>query len=119
MLRKGMRFEDRARRYLEGRGLRTLRQNFRCRAGEIDLIMRDGDTVSFVEVKYRAGPDYGGAASAIPRRKQRRLIRAALFFLARNPGLGREALRFDALLIEGRGNGDDAYEWIRGAFYAE
>ena len=41
MRRKGMRYEDRARRYLERRGLRTLRQNFCCRFGEIDLVMRD------------------------------------------------------------------------------
>ena len=118
MRRKGMRYEDRARRYLERRGLRTLRQNFCCRFGEIDLVMRDRDCVCFVEVKYRQTAGFGGAAGAVTPAKRRRIVSTALYFLAANRKLMHEPLRFDVLLIEGNG-GDDEVEWIRNAFYAE
>ena len=52
-LRKGLRFEDRARDYLLERGLLLIQSNYRCRFGEIDLIMLDRDTVCFIEVKFR------------------------------------------------------------------
>ena len=81
-LRKGLRFEDRARRYLQGRGLHLLEQNFRSRFGEIDLIMQDGPTLCFIEVKYRHSTGYGGAATSIPRSKRRKLTKTALFYLA-------------------------------------
>lgn len=119
MRRKGMRFENRARRYLERRGLRTLQQNFSCRFGEIDLVMRDRDCVCFVEVKYRRNSGFGGAAAAISPAKRRRIVRTALVYLAANRKLTRESMRFDVLLIEGNDGDDDAVEWIRNAFYAE
>ena len=103
-LRKGLRFEDRARRYLQSRGLGLLEKNFRSRFGEIDLIMTEGDTLCFIEVKYRRSTGYGGAATSIPRSKRRKLIKTALFYLACNRQLGQRPARFD---------------WIKNAFYAE
>ena len=117
--RKGLRFEDRARIYLEHRGLSLLAQNFRGRRGEIDLVMREGDSICFVEVKYRESLAYGGAASAIPREKQRKIVETALLFLASHPDLAGLAPRFDALLIQGRSDGSEDIDWIRNAFYAE
>ena len=117
-LRKGLRFEQQARRYLEGHGLQLLESNFRCRFGEIDLIMRDADTVCFIEVRYRAQLDFGGAAASITTAKQRKIVKAALFYLSAHPALARHALRFDALLMQ-QGSGAIEYDWIRNAFYSE
>jgi putative endonuclease len=117
--RKGLRFEDLARVYLERRGLTLLAQNFRGRRGEIDLVMQDGDSICFVEVKYRDSLAYGGAAAAIPAAKQRKIVNTALHYLSLRPDLASLAPRFDALLIQGQPDGSDDFEWIQNAFYAE
>lgn len=118
-LRKGLRFEDRARDYLLERGLLLIQSNYRCRFGEIDLIMRDRDTVCFIEVKFRRSLAFGGAAVSIPRSKQRKIARTALFYLAANKRLAHQALRFDALLIQQQSTGIKDFNWIKNAFYAE
>ena len=117
--RKGLRFEELARVYLERRGLSLLAQNFRGRRGEIDLVMQDGDSICFVEVKYRDSLAYGGAADAIPAAKQRKIVNTALHYLSLRPDLARLAPRFDALLIQGQADGSEEYDWIQNAFYAE
>jgi putative endonuclease len=118
-LRKGLRFEDQARRYLVSRGLDLVESNYRCRFGEIDLIMRDADTLCFVEVRFRKSLDFGGASASITSAKQRRIVKAAQFFLSAQPRPVRHALRFDAVLIQQQpGNGLD-FNWIQNAFYAE
>ena len=113
---KGLCRETEARDYLERRGLRCLAQNFHCRFGEIDLVMRDGEAICFVEVKYRGSRAFGGAAFALPPAKRRKLIRAAQCFIAANRRLAATPMRFDALLIQARGDGCDEVEWIRDAF---
>jgi len=118
-IRKGLHYEDRARRFLQDRGLRLIEKNFRSRFGEIDLIMSEGDTLCFVEVKYRESLDYGGAASTIPPSKRRKLIKTALFYLTRHRQYGQRPARFDALLIQRLADGSDEIEWIKNAFYAE
>lgn len=118
-LRKGLRFEDRARRYLAARGLELQEANYRCRFGEIDLIMRDADTLCFIEVRYRNSLDFGGASASITAAKQRRIVKAAQFFLSAQPRPSRHALRFDALLIQQQAGGDLDFNWIQNAFYAE
>lgn len=117
--RKGLRYEDQAREYLQSRGLRLLTQNFSSRCGEIDLIMRDQDTICFIEVKFRKSMAYGGAASSIPISKQRKIIKTALFYIAGRRQLASRPLRFDALLIQRQIDGRDQIEWIQNAFYAE
>lgn len=118
-LRKGLRFEDRARRYLAAQGLDFLTSNYRCRFGEIDLIMRDADTLCFIEVRFRKSLDYGGASASITPAKQRKIIKAALFYLSTQPRSPRQALRFDALLIQQQASNDLDFNWIRNAFYTE
>lgn len=87
-----------AAQYLERQGLTLLARNFRTRRGEIDLVMRDGAVLVFVEVRLRTNAAYGGAAASITPRKQARLVAAAQVYLAR---LGREpACRFDAVLLD-------------------
>jgi putative endonuclease len=87
-----------AAQFLEGKGLTLLERNFRARRGEIDLVMRDGSVIVFVEVRLRTNPRYGGAAASITVRKQLRLMAAAQTYLAR---LGCEpACRYDAVLLD-------------------
>lgn len=97
---------------LKARGLRLVERNYRCRFGEIDLIMRDGATLVFVEVRARSHAAYGGAAGSIDAAKQARLVRAARHYLAT---LARQpACRFDAVLFDGSGRA----QWVRAAFDA-
>lgn len=106
--------EDRARTHLEAHGLRLRARNHRCRWGEVDLVMDDGEAIVFVEVRYRGRDDYGGAAASVDARKQRRLVRAASDYLARHQAAGRPA-RFDVAAVGPDGHVD----WIRAAFDAE
>ena len=108
--------EEAAARLLAARGLRLLARNLRCRHGEIDLAMREGDTLVLVEVRARRNGRYGGAAASINAAKQARLARAAACWL---PRLARAhwagatpAARFDAVVFEG---GRPA--WLRGVFW--
>ena len=59
-LRKGLRFEGLARQFLSARGLKLIESNYRCRFGEIDLIMRDAQTLCFIEVRFRNSLDLAG-----------------------------------------------------------
>ena len=118
-LRKGVRFEDQARDYVQVQGLVLLQPNYRCRFGEIDLIMRDGDTLCFIEVKFRKSLLFGGAAASIPAAKQRKIIKTALFYISAHKQLANQATRFDALLIQRQADHSNQINWIRSAFYAE
>ncbi len=96
----GRHAEDRALAWLQSQGLQLVERNVRSRRGEIDLIMRDGATLVFVEVRQRRSSAYGGAAASIGARKQARLWHAAELYLQRH---GRAvACRFDAICIEGQ-----------------
>ena len=103
--------------FLQGRGLTLVTRNYRCRFGEIDLIMQQGDTLVFVEVRLRRtrqGNDFGGPAASITARKQARLVAAAQHYLAGMKQLPR--CRFDAVLLNGL-NAKDV-EWLSNAFEA-
>jgi putative endonuclease len=91
--------EDLACRELEGRGYRILARRYRTRAGEIDIVARDGETVVFVEVKARAGGEFGGAAAAVTPLKQRRVTQMAVDYLARHR-LANCPCRFDVVAID-------------------
>ncbi len=84
---------------LQRRGYAILARRYRSRFGEIDIIARDGDTVVFVEVKARAGEEFGGAAAAVTRWKQRRITQMAVDFLARQR-LSESPCRFDVVAID-------------------
>jgi putative endonuclease len=105
----GARAERRAEEFLVGRGLSILARNFRTRFGEIDLVARDGETVVFVEVRFRAGTAFGTPQETVTPAKRRRIIRAALAYAqSRAPDA---PLRFDVVAISPRG-----LEHIPGAF---
>jgi len=107
---RGARAEQLARNYLEQQGLYFRQANFRCRRGEIDLIMQDGDTLVFVEVRYRRNSRYGTAAETVDRHKQRKLVTTALFYLQSNPQLARLSGRFDVIAISGD-SGSPRIDW--------
>ena len=88
-----------ARRSLEQKGYHCLARNWRCPAGEIDLVMRDGDVVVFVEVKTRRGARRGTAEESITAAKSGRLLRAAQLFLVERPDLGDAYWRVDVVAI--------------------
>lgn len=110
--------EDIAAAHLNEHGLMLLGRNLRCKAGEIDLVARDDATLVFVEVRLRGSTDYGGAAASVNRSKQRRLIRAAHYFLPSLAAVwfdGRlPPCRFDVVSIDG-----GCVRWIRQAFGAD
>ena len=110
MTHKGSAAEDLALQFLLSQGLRLRTRNYACRMGEIDLVLQDGATLVFVEVRQRASNAYGGAGESITARKRARLIAAARHFLAREGSL--PACRFDAVLV----NAKRELEWIRDAF---
>jgi putative endonuclease len=90
--------EDLACRELEGRGYAILARRYRQRAGELDIIARDGPTVVFVEVKAREGREFGNAAEAVTSLKRRRMTRVALEYLVRHR-LTQCPCRFDVVSI--------------------
>ena len=93
----GAQAETIAAQFLVRRGLVIVARNFRTRAGEIDLVARDGRTLVFVEVRMRRSTRFGGAGASITTAKQQRLVAAANAYLAM---LGREPpCRFDAILM--------------------
>ena len=82
-----------------------------CRMGEIDLVLRDGATIVFVEVRLRTNPLFGGAAESIDRRKRARIVAAARHFLAGRP---ESPCRFEVVLLDRLD--PPRIEWIRDAF---
>ncbi len=116
---RGQRAEAGACAHLQRQGLRLVERNYRCPRGEIDLIMRDRETLVFVEVRYRANRRFGGAAASVDTRKQARVIAAALHYLQRHPAAGRRPCRFDVMaVVPGEGDAAMECEWIRSAFEA-
>jgi putative endonuclease len=108
--------EAAARQYLEGRGLTTVTRNFRCRQGEIDLVMLEASTHVFVEVRYRSQNRFGGAAESVDRRKQQRVITAAQHYLQRHPNAARGPCRFDVVAVSPAPDGGWQIDWIQNAF---
>jgi putative endonuclease len=104
--------EDEALAFLQARGLMLVMRNFRCKGGEIDLIMRSGKEFVFVEVRLRSHAGFGGAAASVSALKQRRLRMAAQVYLLKEFGQRAwPACRFDVLAYERNG-----INWIEGAF---
>lgn len=114
MKSRGAQAEQLAAQYLQQQGLSLVERNYRGRFGEIDLIMKDGTTLVFIEVRLRRNGDFGGAAASIDAHKRQRIVSTAqqyLSSLARIP-----ACRFDVVLM------DDIEQrnmhWLKNAFDA-
>ncbi len=111
---RGREAETLAAGWLEARGLRLVARNVRYRFGEIDLIMDDGETLVFVEVRYRARDDYGGAAASVTATKRARMERAIRAWVAGHPRAARRNLRADVIAV----SAGDRIEWIKNVLEA-
>lgn len=105
--------ENRALAYLQRFGLTLVARNYRCKAGELDLVMLEGATLVLIEVRYRSSPEYGGAAASVTFKKQRRIINAARHLLATRADLRRYRARFDVIAMSGL---REEPQWIKAAF---
>ena len=107
----GQRGEHQACRYLQQQGLRLKQRNYRCRRGEIDLIMEDGDTLVFVEVRYRRPSAFGGGAQSINRQKQLKLLATAQHYLQSLPSPP-PPCRIDIISIDGNAPDHARITWL-------
>lgn len=114
---RGRRAERVAREFLTTRGLQPLCESYHFRGGEIDLIMRDGDTIVFVEVRYRNNADFGSGAESITARKQKRVIATAMHYLQHMESNANPPCRFDVIAVSDEMHSNDV-EWIPDAFDA-
>ena len=114
--RSGAAAERLAERHLVRAGLKTLERNWLCRMGELDLIMQDGASVVFVEVRRRRRGRHGTAAASVGPSKQTRLIRAAQLYLQRTSTSA--PCRFDVVAVDEDADGNLSLKWLRAAFSA-
>ena len=121
---RGDAVEDAALAYLQEHGLRLLARNENARGGELDLVMLEpaaregGDTLVFVEVRFRANAAFGGGAASVDAGKRRRLVHAARVFLARHPAHADAPCRFDVVAASGDPIAP-RLDWLRDAFRAD
>lgn len=107
----GQQAEEQACAFLEKKGLKLLERNFRCKLGEIDLIMRDKDEVVFVEVRKRSSDAFGSAVESVTFTKQRKVINTAMLYLQKQNWFDKVQCRFDIIGIT-----QNKIEWIKDAF---
>jgi putative endonuclease len=103
-----------AERYLQKKGYKIIERNYRCRRGEVDLIVLDRKVIVFVEVKTRSDHRFGTPLEAVENRKQQKMIQAAQFFL-NEKGLHNREARFDVVGISWLGQ-EPAVEHVENAF---
>jgi putative endonuclease len=87
-----------AEQYLKKKGYKVVERNYRCSMGEVDLIVLDRRVIVFVEVKTRSGHEFGMPSEAVERRKQKKMIQTAQFFISAKSLHQRDA-RFDVVAI--------------------
>jgi putative endonuclease len=115
---QGARVEVLAHDFLQRHGLEPVAANANYRGGELDLVMRDGETLVFVEVRYRRSAGFGGGAASVDASKCRKLIHAASRFLAAHREFARAPCRFD--VIDASGDPEaPTFDWLRDAFRAD
>ncbi len=121
---KGQAIENLVANYLLTKGSQLLHRNFRCRTGEIDLIITHQNQLVFVEVRFRRSALYGNAAESVTFGKQQKILRAARYFLCTHPKYKNYACRFDvaAVTLNTHGSNDSneaskySIDWIQNAF---
>lgn len=100
--------------YLKKQGLRLLFRNYRCKMGEIDLIMQDNQTIVFIEVRYRSQDGYGSSLETIHSTKQRKLMRTAHYYLLLQQQ-SHHLARFDVIAID-KVAGEYTLHWLKNAW---
>tara|TARA_R100001039_G_C1843480_1_gene104074 strand:+ start:1669 stop:2040 length:372 start_codon:yes stop_codon:yes gene_type:complete len=112
---RGAAIEQLAAQWLRQQGLTLVTQNHYVKGGELDLVMRDGDILVFIEVKHRTTTRYGHPLETVTYQKQQRLVRAARLYIARGGLLS--PCRFDILAITGKPPNLE-FNWVKAAFDA-
>ena len=110
----GSKGEDLALSFLKRQGLELVDRNYRCKRGELDLVMLDGQELVFVEVKYRSGDQLVDALESVGFTKQKRLIRASSSYLDQHPRHWKRVMRFDVVAITAKR--EEEIEWVQDAF---
>jgi putative endonuclease len=113
----GALWEDAALAHLARQRLELVARNFTCRFGEIDLIMRDGAALVFVEVRYRGDAERGDGTLSVGAAKRAKLVRAASLYLQSHPRWSDQPCRFDVIGCSGT-PGNPRFDWTRAAFDA-
>ncbi|WLD58965.1 YraN family protein [Salinispirillum sp. LH 10-3-1] len=108
----GLEAEAQCADYLSSQGLTLVARNVKCRHGELDLIMRDGATLVFIEVKARRSRHFGGGLAAVTASKQQKLRHAAQWYLAHHK-MTEAPCRFDVVEVN---LNTQEFTWIRNAF---
>ncbi|MCW8880364.1 MAG: YraN family protein [Kangiellaceae bacterium] len=111
----GGQLETFARKQLKKAGCKIVETNFSCKLGEIDIIVRDQQTLVFVEVRYRKNANFGGASASVDRKKQSKLINTANFYLQKHNLGNKEKCRFDVVALQGSPERLE-FRWIKNAF---
>ena len=114
-LQRGRQAESIACDWLQQQGLELLIRNYRCRAGELDLVMMDAGMLVIVEIRYRHDPGFTHPLETVTPAKQRRIIRATRHLLQRHPRLCTHPLRFDVLALSGPIR-QARLDWVKYAF---
>lgn len=112
---KGDKVEKFVEKHLKNKGLKVIERNFNSRYGEIDLIMLDGDTLAFIEVRFRANTAHGSGAETVDYRKQQKIIKTAQFFLQQSKKYQQLNCRFDVVSVTLEHKSLSAH-WVKDAF---
>ncbi len=113
---RGARAEAAALAFLRKQGLTCIDRNVRCRFGELDLVMRDGECLVVIEVRFRRAGNPLSAAASVNARKQHKLALTTAWYLSRHAALQSCPVRFDVVAIDGRTGNESALQWIKDAF---
>jgi len=102
-------YENAVCKFLEEKGIKILQRNFRCKAGEIDIIGKKEECIIFFEVKYRKSTAYGYAQEAVNKKKQKKICNCAMYYCLQNKEV--KQIRYDVVAITG-----EEIQWIPNAF---
>jgi putative endonuclease len=108
--------EQKALAYLLEQGLKFVGQNYSCRLGEIDLIMREGTHLVFIEVRSRSNQNFGGGLASITYAKRQKIIKTTSHYLMKHKLYERFPIRFDVISIDGSSG---LITWLKDAFNAD
>jgi putative endonuclease len=112
---KGKHAENMARKWLSNQSWKSLYQNYYCRHGEIDLIMKKNNLIIFIEVKFRSNNNFGNALSAVTPSKIKKIKKTSLFFIFSHPHLVSFNFRYDIITFD-KYIDDQHILWIKNAF---
>lgn len=111
----GMQAEQAAADYLKKQRLKMVMCNFRCTMGEIDIIMREDNTLVFVEVRLRNTSQFASALESVDKHKQTKLRKTAEYYLQQQKITDKLACRFDVVAVHYQED-QPVFEWIQNAF---